>query len=455
MEQQVLAFMKKHHIDYRGNKLLLACSGGADSVAIVRFYHQHAHEMGWSLGIVHADHQLRGKASTGDREFVEQLGQALGIPVYSKALAVPERLSQGGNTQQVCREERYSYFSWVMETQKFDVLVQGHHADDQVETVFMQLVKGTDASGVGIPVHRTFQGKPLIRPFLSVTRQDIELYLHTMQQPYRQDASNASDTYTRNRFRHHIVPLLQEENSSVAKQIEKFVERQREDQDYLDQQAHLHYEQLVTDSSETSRTLDRKGFVELPIALQRRIILLLWNYLQPQAAALASSVIDTILHVAQQSSGTQYVHLPNAFRFIRSYDQLLLVQEMPTEMPVQQTIPFDQWMSTGMGTQILVTGSEQKHEGDWYYLQLEEQDFPLRIRTREPGDTLDLGSYHKKVTRLFIDEKVAKQKREGWPLLVTQKNGILGLIGLRYSSKLNKTNKTPWVIWIKQEDSTC
>lgn len=455
MEQQVLAFMNKHHIDYRGSKLLLACSGGADSVAVVRFYHHYAQQMDWSLGIVHADHQLRGDASRGDREFVEQLGRDLEIPVYSKALAVPERLSQGGNTQQVCREERYAYFSWVMETEGFDVLVQGHHADDQIETVLMQLVKGTDTNGVGIPVHRTFQGKPLVRPLLAVTRQDIESYLHTMKQPYRQDASNASDSYTRNRFRHHIVPLLQEENPSLAKQIEKFVERQREDQDYLNQQARLHFEQLVTDSTEIAQTLDRKGFIQLPIALQRRIILLLWNYLQPQATTLASSVVDAILHVAQQSSGTQYVHLPNACRFIRSYDQLLFVQEMPTELPVQQTIPFDQWMSTGMGTLILVTGSEQKHEGDWYYLQLEEQDFPLRIRTREPGDVLDLGGYHKKVARLFIDEKVAKQKREGWPLLVTQKNGILGLIGLRYSSKLNKTNKTPWVIWIKQEDSTC
>lgn len=455
MEQQVLTFMKKYHIDYRGKKLLLACSGGADSVAVVRFYHHHAQEMGWLLGIVHADHQLRGKASTGDREFVEQLGRDLGIPVYSKALAVPERLSQGGNTQQVCREERYAYFSWVMETQGYDILVQGHHADDQIETVLMQLVKGTDTSGVGIPVHRTFQGKPLIRPFLAVTRQDIEIYLHTMKQPYRQDASNASDSYTRNRFRHHIVPLLQEENPSLAKQIEKFVGRQREDQDYLDQQARLHFEQLVTETSETSRTLDRKGFVKLPIALQRRIILLLWNYLQPQAAALASSVIDSILHVTQQSSGTQYVHLPHAFRFIRSYDELTLTQEIPNETPVQQTIPFDQWISTSMKVQLLVTRSEQQYEGDWYYLQLDEEDFPLRIRTREPGDVLDLGGYHKKVSRLFIDEKVAKQKREGWPLLVTQKNGILGLIGLRYSSKLNKTNKTPWVIWIKQEDSTC
>lgn len=455
MEQDVLAFMKQQKMTHEGKRLLLACSGGADSVALVRFFHNHASHMNWTLGIVHADHQLRGTASTEDRLFVEALGKELDIPVYSHQLPVPERLKKGGNTQQVCREERYTYFASVLHTYAYDVLAFGHHADDQIETVLMGLAKGLDLSSPGIPLTREWQGKILIRPFLGVTRKTIEQYLHTVHQSYREDASNASDTYTRNRFRHHIIPLFYQESPAFDHHIQRFVEARQQDEEVLMALATEKFEQFVTDSSSGSVTLDNTTFSEMAIALQRRVILLLWKYLQPEGPPLSSSLVSAIVSVCQNTEGSQKVSLPRDFQLIRAYQTVRVARQQVDVAFTEEVLPLDRWVQVAPGVQLLITNNELAREGERWYANIDESDLPLRVRARQPGDLVDLGTHHKKVARLFIDSKVPVEKREGWPLLVTQKNGILGLIGLRYSKQLTKSKKTPWVIWIKQEDSTC
>lgn len=455
MEHQVKEFLAQHDMEHRGKRLLLACSGGADSVALVRCFHQLAHTMQWSLGVVHADHQLRGEASHGDRVFVEQLAQSLELPVYAKALPVPERLQQGGNTQQVCRDERYTYFASVLHTYGYDVLVQGHHADDQIEAVLMMLAKGSESTSMGIPLQRPFEGKTLIRPFIGIERTTIEAYLNELGQSYREDASNLSDAYTRNRFRHHIIPQLYEESPSLARQIYKFVEHRQQEEDVLQELSQKKLHQLTRRSQNGHATLDGKGFRELPIALQRRVILLVWNYLQPNTQALSSQLLASLLTICQSTHGTQQISLPSGYQLTRSYDDLIFEKSVEHTIRQQDVIVPDQWMAVMPGVQLLLTQSLAHFEGERWYIDVPEDELPLRIRSREPGDRIHFGSHHKKVSRVFIDCKVPKEKREGWPLLVSQKNGILGLIGLRYSDRLNKDNQTPWVIWIKQEDSTC
>ncbi|MFC4355798.1 tRNA lysidine(34) synthetase TilS [Chryseomicrobium palamuruense] len=455
MEQQVNDFLKRHQMTHPGKRLLLACSGGADSVALVRSLHALAKTYNWELGIVHADHQLRGQASKDDQAFVVALGESLEIPVYAKALPVPERLQQGGNTQQVCREERYAYFASILHTYNFDVLVQGHHADDQIETVLMQLTKGSEEAVLGIPVQRVFDGKGIMRPLLGIKRTDIEQYLRDIHQAYREDASNESDAYTRNRFRHHVVPLLYKENPALDRQIGRFIKRQEEDEEVLSQLAELRYQELVKRSQNGHVTLDGKGFRTLPIALQRRVILLLWKYLQPNTQPLSSQLLATILHASTSTHGTQHISLPQGYQLTRSYDDLQFAQKTKSKTLAEHVLMPDRWVSVSDTIKVLLTQSDELHPGERWYVQIDEEDFPLVIRGRKAGDRIDYGTYQKKVARILIDQKIPLEKRDSWPLLVSQKNGILGLISLSYGKLLNKQTKTPWVIWIKQEDSTC
>jgi len=197
---KVKKYIDKYQLIQRGDRLLLACSGGADSVAAVLTFHELKKLYNLQLGIVHTDHQLRGAESAEDMHFVEQLAIRLDISFYGTTLEVPSRVeAEGGNVQVICREERYAYFDTVMKQENFDKLVFGHHADDQIETIIMSLVRGTLASSLtGIPITRPFSNGSIIRPFLCVTKDEILDYVQFQKQAFRHDPSNDKHTYTRN-----------------------------------------------------------------------------------------------------------------------------------------------------------------------------------------------------------------------------------------------------------------
>ena len=222
--RKVKHYIDKHRLIEEKERLLIACSGGTDSVAMVLAMKELAVFYRCDLGIVHTDHQLRGRESAEDLEFVRDLANRLQLPFYSTALEVMSRVErEGGNVQVVCREERYSFFKQVLETYSYDKLLLGHHADDQIENVLMSLIRGTVSSTItGIPKKRPFSRGQIIRPFLGVTKQEIAAYLQDNQQLHRHDPSNDKHTYTRNRIRHRLVPLLKEENPNISDRIMLF-----------------------------------------------------------------------------------------------------------------------------------------------------------------------------------------------------------------------------------------
>ena len=229
---EILTYNQKHQLISEGDRLLVACSGGADSVALLTFLHQQKENLGIDIGCIHANHGLRDEESDADERFVEKLCQKLIIPFYTKTLEIQEILqSENGNLQDVCRRERYHFFEQTMKEKKYNKLAVAHHADDQVESVFMGLTRGTRANGMY--AKRSFGTGELIRPLLFVTRQQIEQYLNIQQYTYREDSSNQKDTYTRNRFRHHIMPLVQEENPNVAMAISHWTLQQQQDEQVM------------------------------------------------------------------------------------------------------------------------------------------------------------------------------------------------------------------------------
>ena len=181
---KVKKYIDKHQLIQSGDHLLLACSGGADSVAVVLVFHHLKELYNLQLGIVHTDHQLRGAESAEDMKFVEQLANRLNVSFYGTTLEVPSRVEEErGNVQVICREERYAYFDTVMKKKCFNKLVFGHHADDQIETVIMSLVRGSLPSTLtGIPITRPFSNGSIIRPFLCVTKDEILDFVQFQEQ---------------------------------------------------------------------------------------------------------------------------------------------------------------------------------------------------------------------------------------------------------------------------------
>ena len=186
-----------------GDRVLVACSGGVDSVTLLHYLATNKQYFQIEVAAVHVDHMLRGVESAADGVLVAELCAQLNVPFYGGHVPVPEIIEKrGGNVQAVCREGRYTYFSEVMVKHNYQILATAHHGEDQLESVLMQVTKGVTPSGM--PIKREIEGGTLIRPFLPTVKELLYQYAVENNSPFHEDPSNESDAYMRNRFRQHI-----------------------------------------------------------------------------------------------------------------------------------------------------------------------------------------------------------------------------------------------------------
>ncbi|WP_313894870.1 tRNA lysidine(34) synthetase TilS [Psychrobacillus sp.] len=456
--RKVEKYMNKHKLIEKGQRLLIACSGGADSVALVHVLYELREEYELDIGIAHTDHQLRGEESAMDMRFVEQLANRLDLPFYSSKLEVPARVEvEGGNVQVICREERYAFFEKVMEQHRYHKLVLGHHADDQIETVIMSLVRGSlNSSITGIPRTRPFAEGQIIRPFLCVTKKEIFQFTQQLNQLFRHDPSNDKHTYTRNRIRLKVVPLLEEENPNLSDSIRSFVEKQQQDDQFLQTMAEEKFELLVTIDTKGTFFLDTMRFSQTPIALQRRVVLLLLNYIYGNSDILLNDrLIESVLNACNESKGNTVMHLPNGYFLIRHYRSVQFTSSYDGSVRKKEIMIVENcWQEIGAGFSIYLTRRmEDDFLGEKWFIQLEEEALPLSVRQKAEGDRIHIKGMasSKKISRLFIDEKISSEDRLVWPLLVNRGDDILAVMGLRYDEQFSKEYSTQnYVVYVKR-----
>jgi tRNA(Ile)-lysidine synthetase-like protein len=447
--EEILTYNQRHRLISEGDRLLVACSGGADSIALLTFLHKQKDSLSIELGCIHANHGLRGKESDEDERFVRDLCDSWNIPFHSKTLAINDiLLHENGNLQDVCRRERYHFFEQVMEESQYNKLAVAHHADDQVESVFMGLTRGTRSNGMY--AKRSFGKYELIRPLLSVTRKQIEQYLNEQHYTYREDSSNKKDTYTRNRFRHHIVPLVQEENPNVAAAITKWTHQQQQDEQLLHKLAMVEYEKIILSSDSQSLSIDLLQFQGIEVALQKRVVLLLLNYLYPNESLwLSHSLIEQVHSQCLERDGSSEIHLPDGRKGFRHYSTMLFsFEEANTAIPAtERTVVIGEWVSVGMDLRIkMINREDEMNMDDGWYVTLNLSELPIHVRGRQPGDRLLLKGMKepKRLSRLMIDEKVPRHTRKGVQLLETHQREIIGVPGVRLGSRFTKQPHEGW-----------
>ncbi|WP_157101604.1 tRNA lysidine(34) synthetase TilS [Planococcus plakortidis] len=443
-EQMMLAYHKKHKLFEKGDRLVIGVSGGIDSMVLLYFLSKKRHQLDVHLTAVHIDHMLRGEQSAEDRRFVEQQCKRWQIPYESYSVPIPAILAEkGGNTQSVCREERYRIFGKVMGKTGSTVLITAHHADDQLETILMEGMRGSMRNGAfGMRIKRPFSGGLLVRPQLAVTKAEIARYAQLEKVPYREDPSNASDTYTRNRIRKTIVPAMAQENPRASLHFSELAEQINEDAVFLQQLAEQTLKELL--SSDKELLISAESFRSHPSALQKRMVLLLLNYLYDDKRVLITShLAEQVRELLQSSSGTVFLHLPQNYMMIRQYDQVFF--EKHTEHLERRRADIGRFWSPpvcGSRYRVLQAGEEPEVENAlFWYFHSEEVDFTLR--GREPGDRIRLAGMDqaKKLARLMIDEKIPSQQRDGWPIIVAGENRVLLVPGLRTAACLSRTKR--------------
>ena len=297
MRDKALAAIARHGMLEKGQSVLVALSGGADSVALLHFLHTLKDEWQLKLGALHLNHQLRGQESGRDEAFVRDLCAQLEIPLSVESFDVKQAAKQAGESVEQCgRRLRYDFFE-RQASQAGAKVATAHTASDNAETMLINLARGTALRGLaGIPPVR---GR-IIRPLITCTREEIELYCRKNTLSWVDDSTNQSDGHTRNRVRHHVLPLLTRENPRLAERLTHLSQTLRDDADYLDELAI----QAGRNLTRPDGSLERAGFLHLAPALKGRVLA---DLLRTASIPISGELIEGLSNIIATGKGSRQI----------------------------------------------------------------------------------------------------------------------------------------------------
>ena len=383
--------LRAYNMVQRGDCVTCAVSGGADSMALLWAMYLLKDSLGIDLRAAHFNHGLRGEESDRDEGFVRDFCDRFDIP-----LTVGRGEVRSGKKG---LEARYAFFQTLS-----GKIATAHTADDNAETVLMHLVRGTGLKGLGgiAPV----RGQ-LIRPMLDVTRETVLAFLEEYHIGYVTDSSNETDAFLRNRLRHHVMPLLRQENPSLAENISAMSQRLREDE-----------AALVVDM-DFSRGLDVHVLTAMPVALQNRTVaafLKHWGVKEPEAQHIA-----LVKALASSDKPSARADLPGNVTVCRRYDRMVCTAYEPALEPV--AVELNGQTAFGDAVVRCVTAE------DGVRVQPVGQVF---VRSRMAGDFMRLSGGGKSLKKLFIDRKIPADQRNLIPVVADQQ-GVLAVVGIGYN----------------------
>ena len=411
-----------------GKKLLLATSGGLDSMVMVDLFRK----LSFEIAIAHCNFQLRGVESFEDQNFVQHYAEANEIKLFvtqfdTEAFAKDYKLS----TQVAARELRYNWFHELLETENFDYVLTAHHADDNLETFLINLVRGTGLDGLtGIPA----QNENVIRPLLLFSRQEIEQYAKENNIDWREDSSNASDKYLRNKIRHNLVPILKELNTDFLSSFHKTQVYLQESKTMVEDASIMVYQQVAKESGEDIH-FDLNKLQQLPNYK---------SYLYQWLREFGFLAWEDIYDLVESQSGKQV--FSNEFRLLKNRDFLILspiniedkkeeyyIFKDQKEIDSPLNLSFSKVADIGIGSNRAIFVDEDKLH------------FPLVLRRWNEGDTFQpfgMEGKSKKVSKIFKDEKLSLIDKENTWLLCSD-DKIIWIIGIRQDErfKIEKTTK--------------
>ena len=266
----------------RGDTVVVAVSGGPDSIALLLGLCQLKSRYGWKVIAAHLNHSFRGEEADEDARYVEKMAEKLHIPSFIEKVNVPQKMKEWG----MGSLGDIPFDSLRIFGERGGILCQSlliataHQADDQVETIIMRLVRGTGMEGLsGIPIKRMEKGIPVIRPLLRVTRSQIEDFCLEQGLIPRIDKSNFSGKYTRNRIRLEMMPLLKRENPEITRGITQLSIVSQAENDYMELQAKSQLNSIIAEKEMNKIVIKQKDFQRYHVALQRRMIKLILSYL--------------------------------------------------------------------------------------------------------------------------------------------------------------------------------
>ena len=444
--------LSRHRMISEGDSVIVAVSGGPDSVCLLHILHELKNELHIHLVVAHFDHGLRPAEDESETAFVLGLAESLNLPFETaKGHLLAKRAR--GSKEEVARTARYSFLEKVRKKHKARKIALGHNLNDQAETIVMRLLRGSGPSGLtGIPPCRDGS---IFRPLIEIERTEIENYLKAKKLASVTDSSNLKTDTLRNKIRLELMPLLEQHQPQLVHLLGQTAEILRDEDDYLERIAEAWLKKEVTRNPDNTFQLSTASFLALPVALRRRVIRNVIGKAKKDLRRISWDHIEAIQRLAQSEKPQASLNLPGRLTVKRTYDHLVF-----SASTKRKPLPFHYTLD-GPGTYDIeeigrsISVEETKNRkglrfrgsARTAFLDAGKLRFPLTLRTFKPGDRfIPFGMEgHKKLKDFFVDLKVPMEQRHSTPILCCDDTPVW-VCGFRIDDRFKVTPDTKRVL---------
>ncbi len=451
---RVVQTVRSRSLFQRGQHIVVAISGGPDSVALLSILHHLRSSWELTVTAVHCNYGLRGAESEGDQQFVEDFCHRLGVPLHVRRVGF-QTGRRKTSLQAEARDLRYRVMQEIREKCGAHRIAVGHTADDQAETVLLWMLRGAGLTGLsGMPA---FRENNIVRPLYETKRHEILDYLRKAELPFREDSSNFQAHYLRNRVRKEVIPILNQLVPSAVDALCRLADICREDDRCLDHHVNALSSSAVKRGSAGGWTIDRGFFLGLPHAFQRRCIRNLFRQNDDRCRSPSIRTVDRIIRLASKRGPGSNLDVKGGRVVVDDRRLIFAPLQKRTIVHARQShsrcheflsVPGELiWSGTGQRLQVQLLARHQISAPlgkNRILVDAERVTRPLMVRNWLPGDRFHpsgMGGHSKKLQDFFTDMKIPTAVRSLIPLIVAPE-GILWVVGYRQDDRWVPTAET-------------
>lgn len=420
--------------------IVIGLSGGPDSMCLLNIIRSLNKKI--TIVCTHINHNIRIE-SFKEQKKIEEYCKKNNL-VFETTTFEKKNKNKDYNELEL-REKRYQYFEIIINKYKAKYLFTAHHGDDLVETILMRLSRGSNLKGYsGFQIETNKGNYKIIKPLIFMTKDEINNYNKENDIPYCIDKTNDEDNYTRNRYRHNVLPFLKEENKNVHLKYLKFSRELLKYYEYVDKVINNEIEKRLKNN-----ILDIREFLTLDKLIQTKIIeyVLDKNYLN-NLYLVSDKHVSLILNIINNPKPNIEIDLPDNLSITKSYNKLKVSRNKKNR--IEYNIPISEVTLLPNGKTINIIKNTESNSN--YYIRLNSQELklPLYVRTRKEGDKMFVKNMtsSKKIKDIFINSKLSKEERDTQPIVVDRDENILWIPGIK-KSKFDKTKNENYdiILW--------